>query len=338
MTQLLLEGDVAEVLEKNEPVCEVFYVDRRDRQALGLEKLGDFEKRQPLTVGLFAAFVALERIVGELHDDDSRRAAGGSSLGAHSEVAPCRSISAQLDDLSRGEGLAIQIREGTIEVRLLHWRAERTSVGRVCEERYLPFQGMTELGAIGLGTTLASRYELVAEVARGAMGDVFEAFDRVEETKVAVKVLRAEYLADESVRRRFRREGAVLKALDHPAIVRLLELGVDHQGVVFLVTEYVEGETLAERLSKGPLGIGDVDALVDAVCDGLEAAHRHGVLHGDLKPANVVWPEEGGPRLVDFGASKILGLDRLTATGEVSGTPAYMAPTGAHPHHAVDRQ
>jgi len=185
---------------------------------------------------------------------------------------------------------------------------------------------MTELGAIGLGTTLASRYELVAEVARGAMGDVFEAFDRVEETKVAVKVLRAEYLTDESVRRRFRREGAILKALDHPAIVRLLELGVDHQGVVFLVTEYVEGETLAERLSKGPLRIGDVDALVDAVCDGLEAAHRHGVLHGDLKPANVVWPEEGGPRLVDFGASKILGLDRLTATGEVSGTPAYMAP------------
>jgi len=184
----------------------------------------------------------------------------------------------------------------------------------------------TDPGAIGLGTTLADRYELVAEVARGAMGDVFEALDRVEGSKVAVKVLRAEYLADESMRRRFRREGAVLKALDHPAVVRLLELGIEDDGLVFLVTEYVDGETLAERLSKGALSIGEADALVDALCDGLGAVHRHGVLHGDLKPANVIWPREGGPRLVDFGASKILGLDRLTATGEISGTPAYMAP------------
>lgn len=187
---------------------------------------------------------------------------------------------------------------------------------------------MTE-DPIGIGSVLADRYELVAAVARGAMGDVYEAVDRGDGSKVAVKVLRAEYLSDSSMRRRFRREGAVLKALDHPAIVRLLELGVDSSGVVFLVTEYVEGRTLDERLSDGPLRIDEADALVDALCGGLGAAHAHGVLHGDLKPANVVWPNEGAdglPRLLDFGASKILGLDRLTATGEVSGTPAYMAP------------
>ena len=185
---------------------------------------------------------------------------------------------------------------------------------------------MTSTTTIGLGTLLAGRYELVAELARGAMGDVFAALDRVEGSKAAVKVLRAEYLADESMRRRFRREGAVLKALDHPAIVRLLELGVDDAGQVFLVTEYVEGETLAERLSEGPLSIDEADELVDALSDGLGAVHAHGVLHGDLKPANVIRPAQGSPRVVDFGASKILGLDRLTATGEVSGTPAYMAP------------
>jgi serine/threonine-protein kinase len=185
---------------------------------------------------------------------------------------------------------------------------------------------MSDSGTIGLGTTLASRYELVAEVARGAMGDVFEAFDRVEGRRVAVKILRAEYLADESMRRRFRREGAVLKAIDHPAVVRLLEVGIQADGLVFLVTEYVEGNTLAERLSIGPLDVDAADAMVEALCGGLGAAHQHGVLHGDLKPANVLWPEEGGPRLVDFGASKVLGLDRLTATGEISGTPAYMAP------------
>jgi serine/threonine-protein kinase len=76
----------------------------------------------------------------------------------------------------------------------------------------------------------------------------------------------------------------------------------------------------------GPLTIAAADELIDALCGGLGAVHDHGVLHGDLKPANVIWHEVGGPRLVDFGASKILGLDRLTATGELSGTPAYMAP------------
>lgn len=176
---------------------------------------------------------------------------------------------------------------------------------------------------------MADRYELVSEVAHGAMGDVYEAVDRVEGRRVAVKVLRAEYLADEAIRRRFRREGAVLKALDHPAIVRLIELGVDAGGLVFFVTEYVEGETLAERLAAGPLDLGEASVLVTTLCDALGAAHEHGVLHGDLKPSNILWVGGSGgsaPRLVDFGASKVLGLDRLTATGEVAGTPAYMAP------------
>lgn len=183
--------------------------------------------------------------------------------------------------------------------------------------------------AISLGTTLADRYELTANIAHGAMGDVYEAHDRKLGSKVAVKVLRAEYLADDSMRRRFRREGAILKALEHPAIVRLLEIDVDADGVVFLVTEYVEGRTLDERISEGPLRIEEADALATALSDALAAAHHHGILHGDLKPANVVWPTQESnapPRLIDFGASKILGIDRLTATGEVSGTPAYMAP------------
>ncbi|KPK14230.1 MAG: hypothetical protein AMJ62_13575 [Myxococcales bacterium SG8_38] len=194
--------------------------------------------------------------------------------------------------------------------------------------------------SIVLGTTLAGRYELVAEVARGAMGDVYEARDHELGVRVAVKVLRAEYLADDSMRRRFRREGAVLKALDHPAIVRLIELEVNPEGMVFLVTEYVEGSTLAERIAKGPLCLEEADRLTVALSDGLESAHRHGVLHGDLKPANVLWPAAGSepPRLVDFSASKILGLDRLTATGEVSGTPAYMAPEVITGKTAVDRR
>ncbi len=187
---------------------------------------------------------------------------------------------------------------------------------------------MTEPEHIDVGTTLAGRYELVAELASGGIGTVYEAVDSAGGGKVAVKVLHAHYLADHVMRRRLRREGAALKALDHPAIVRLLELGVDDHGVVYLVTEYVEGETLAERVASTPLREDEADSLVAALCGGVGAAHDHGIFHGDLKPANVLWGANTGatPRLVDFSASKVFGLDRLTATGEISGTPAYMAP------------
>lgn len=187
---------------------------------------------------------------------------------------------------------------------------------------------MTERSSIGLGTTLADRYELVGELAEGAMGMVYRARDHTDGALVAVKVLRAEHLTDGAMRRRLRREAAALKSLDHPAIVRLLELGFDEGGAVFLVTEYVEGGTLAERLAEGPLSLPEADALVAALAGGIDAAHVHGILHGDLKPANVLWPADADaiPRVVDFGASKILGLDRLTATGEITGTPAYLAP------------
>lgn len=183
---------------------------------------------------------------------------------------------------------------------------------------------MSESKVIDVGTTLAGRYDLVAVLADGGIGTVYKAIDRERDEKVAVKVLHARYLRDDGMRRRFRREGAVLKSLQHPAIVRLFELGADSGGTVYLVTEYVEGATLADRLARGPLEPREADALLTSLCGGLGAAHAHGVFHGDLKPANVLWGDV--PRLVDFSASKVLGLDRLTATGEISGTPAYMAP------------
>lgn len=172
------------------------------------------------------------------------------------------------------------------------------------------------------------------------MGEVYEARDREAGSRVAVKVLRAEHLSDDSMRRRFRREGAVLKALQHPAIVRLLEIEIDADGIAFLVTEYVDGSTLAQRIANAPLPIEEADVLVASLGDALGAAHLHGVLHGDVQPANVVWPAraDATPRLVDFGASKILGIDRLTATGEIHGTPAYMAPEMITGRAAVDRR
>ncbi|MEM7137242.1 MAG: serine/threonine-protein kinase [Myxococcota bacterium] len=179
--------------------------------------------------------------------------------------------------------------------------------------------------SISAGSIVADRYRVVSALARGSSGDVYLARDLLDDTDVAIKVLRAEFIADDGMRRRFRREAAVLKALTCPSIVRLLDVEFGRGGRVFLVTEFVEGPTVADRIATSPLDVAEATVLVSAMADALGAAHEHGVLHGDLKPANILWSETG-PRLIDFSASKILGLDRLTATGEVSGTPAYMAP------------
>lgn len=195
-------------------------------------------------------------------------------------------------------------------------------MGELEKEGYVA--AVSDQETIEVGTVVAERYEVVAELASGSMGDVFRAYDRERRLDVAIKVLRAEFMADDRLRRRFRREAAVLKALTEPSIVRLLDFEFDPAGRVFLVTEYVEGPTLAEHIAETPLDLADATRLVHSMTDALRAAHDHGVFHGDLKPANVLWARE--PRLIDFGASKILGLDRLTATGEVAGTPAYMAP------------
>ncbi|MEM7436493.1 MAG: serine/threonine-protein kinase [Myxococcota bacterium] len=184
---------------------------------------------------------------------------------------------------------------------------------------------MGDADSILAGTMVADRYRVVSALARGSSGDVYLARDLRDEADVAIKVLRAEFIADDAMRRRFRREAAVLKALTHPSIVRLLDVEFGFGGQVFLVTEFVEGPTVADRIATSPLDVGDATVLVSAMADALGAAHEHGVLHGDLKPANILWAETG-LRLIDFSASKILGLDRLTATGQVSGTPAYMAP------------
>ncbi len=193
---------------------------------------------------------------------------------------------------------------------------------------------------LGAGTVLSGRYEVLSPLALGGMGAVYEARDRATGHRVAVKLLRAEHAADDAMRRRFRREGAVLKALDHPGIVGLHELGVEDDGLVFLVTELVEGRTLRQRLEVGPpVGLKEVDRWVETLCEALQAAHAHGVIHGDLKPDNVVLVGAADgplPRLLDFGASKVLGLDRLTATGELAGTPAYMAPELFIPRAELD--
>ncbi|MBX7192997.1 MAG: serine/threonine protein kinase [Sandaracinaceae bacterium] len=175
---------------------------------------------------------------------------------------------------------------------------------------------------------LRDRYELVREMASGAMGAVYEAIDRTTGTRVAVKMLRPELAAEASLRRRFRRESSILRSLEHPAVVRVLDAGEDSDDRAFTVMELLDGETLETKLARdGAMPVAEAATLLLALAGALEAIHARGVVHGDLKPANVfLTATPPHVKLVDFGLSKVEGLDRLTRTGELAGTPVYMAP------------
>jgi serine/threonine protein kinase len=154
------------------------------------------------------------------------------------------------------------------------------------------------------------------------MADVFRADDAVTGTPVAVKLLRG---VDPSHARRFSSEIDVLQRLEHPAIVRMCDSG-EHDGVAFIVTDLVEGESLAARLGQGAIGLDATIALGEAVAMALAHAHAAGVVHRDIKPANILVDSAGRPLLADFGIARLAGSDSLTGTGNVVGTASYLAP------------
>ena len=181
-------------------------------------------------------------------------------------------------------------------------------------------------GALALG-----RFRIERQLDAGGMGAVFRARDEASGQAVALKYLHPEVAREPEMRRRFRREASILQAVDHPAVVKVQDVVEDEGGLAFMVMELLEGETLFARLEReGTLELPTLAAILDGIAAGLAAVHAHGVLHGDLKPANVFLVEEGPGetrvKLVDFGTSKVHGLDRLTRTGEVIGTPIYLPP------------
>ena len=185
-------------------------------------------------------------------------------------------------------------------------------------------------------TLLAGRYRLDAEIAKGAIGTVWRAMDVTTGTPVAVKLLRTEAAAVPEMVNGFLTEAQILSGLRHPSIIAMRDF-VAHEGVYALVMELVMGQDLRRRLrADGPLPPAVAAEVVAQVADALAYVHAHGVVHGDVKPGNLLVPADGSPvRLADFGVAR--QLDR--PAGPTHATPEYVAPEvvlGGTPTPAVD--
>ncbi|MBI2956936.1 MAG: protein kinase [Acidobacteria bacterium] len=180
-----------------------------------------------------------------------------------------------------------------------------------------------------IGRTLG-HYRIVEKIGHGGMGEVYRARDEHLGRDVALKVLREGLLADEAARRRFRKEAEALSKLNHPNIQTVFDFDTQ-DGVDFLVTEYVPGVTLSNRLAGKALPEKDILRLGQQLAEGLAAAHEQGVIHRDLKPSNLRLTPDGRLKILDFGVAKLLEPVSGTAatasgTPTVAGTPLYMAP------------
>jgi eukaryotic-like serine/threonine-protein kinase len=193
---------------------------------------------------------------------------------------------------------------------------------------------------LATGTRLGP-YEIIVPLGAGGMGEVYSARDTRLDRTVALKILPSHRSDQADARERFEREARAIASLNHPNICQLYDVGIQDT-INYLVLEYLQGETLADRLTKGPLPLTDLLRCAMEVTDALDAAHRRGIVHRDLKPGNIFLTAHGECKVLDFGLAKLLHATEseaatmnetvsaaLTMTGTAVGTIAYMSPEQA---------
>jgi tetratricopeptide (TPR) repeat protein len=188
---------------------------------------------------------------------------------------------------------------------------------------------------LAVGTRLGP-YEILAQIGAGGMGEVYRAADTRLARDVALKVIAPQWAKDRQVRLRFEREARAISSLSHPHVCMLHDIG-EHGDLEYLVMEFVEGETLADRLLRAPLTVEEFLRYAAEISDALEAAHGHGIVHRDLKPSNVMITSRGSVKILDFGLAKLDdtnvvrndATDVMTRPGTAIGTIRYMSPEQA---------
>ena len=176
-----------------------------------------------------------------------------------------------------------------------------------------------------IGQTV-SHFKIVEAIGEGGMGVVYKARDLNLDRFVAIKFLPSHLTTDERIKKRFIREAKAASALEHPNICTIYEVGELHDGQMFMAMGYYEGETVLERLQNTTLEFDEVVEIISQVAVGLASAHDHGIVHRDIKPANLMITKDGLVKILDFGIAKLAGQTKLTKTGSMMGTMAYMSP------------
>lgn len=174
-----------------------------------------------------------------------------------------------------------------------------------------------------------SDYKIIGTIGHGAMGVVYEAYQPSLKRKVAIKVIPNSLSAFTEIVKRFEIEATSAAQLRHPNIVTILEFGKDKH-IYFYAMEYIQGETLEDKLKKEKISLEEALNIIVQVGEGLNYAHEHGIIHRDIKPSNIIIDEEGHPLIADFGLAKVEATEEITSN-KVIGTPSYMSPEQANP-------
>jgi len=186
------------------------------------------------------------------------------------------------------------------------------------------------------GVAIGGRYQISEELGRGGMGVVYKAVDNKLKRTVALKFLPFEWTYDPQAKERFVREAQAAAALDHPNICTVHEID-EAEGKMYISMAFVEGESLKTKIERGPLVIDEALGLGMQVAEGLREAHKKGVIHRDIKSANIMVTESGQAKIMDFGLARVTGGTLLTKEGMTMGTIAYMSPEQAR-GEAVDHR
>jgi len=175
------------------------------------------------------------------------------------------------------------------------------------------------------GTTFAGRYQIIEELGRGGMGVVYKAQDTKLKRTVALKFLPIELTHVSEVKERFMREAQAAAALDHPNICTVYEFD-EAEEKTFISMAYIEGQSLKKKIESGPLELDEALRIATQVAEGLQEAHKKGVVHRDIKSANIMVTEKGQSKVMDFGLARMTGGTLVTKEGTTMGTVAYMSP------------